>query len=172
MLNIATTALLALSLMGAQGEGGPMMGGGMMDGARMGGGMMKLPMILDNPEVIKTLNITEDQQKKLKDLRYSHQDKVLEIKQKLEREELALRKLMDADTPDRAQIEAKIKVIGGLRTDMELSRIGMYFDIQKILTPDQLKELKSMRGPGCQMGAGNPQGPGPSGQGMPGMQNE
>ncbi len=172
MLNIATTALLALSLVGAQGEGCPMMGGGMMEGTMMAGGMMSLPMILDNPEMTKTLNLTEDQQKKLKDLRYSHQDKVLEIKQKLEREELALRKLMDADTPDKAQIEAKIKVIGSLRTDMELARIGMFFDIQKILTADQLKQLKSMRGAGSHMGMGNPKAPGPSDQDMPGMQHE
>lgn len=172
MLNIATTALLALSLVGAQGEGCPMMGGGMMEGAMMAGGMMRLPMILDNPEMIKALNLTEDQQKKLKDLRYSHQDKVLEIKQKLEREELALRKLMDADTPDKAQIEAKIKVIGGLRTDMEIAHVGIFFDVQKLLTADQLKQLKSLRGAGSHMGAGNQQGPGPSGQGMPGMQHE
>jgi Spy/CpxP family protein refolding chaperone len=177
MVNLTATLLLSTLLGAAQGgcqtmQGQAMMHQGMMDDGWMGTGMHYFRMLHD-PQMIETLNLTEDQQKKLKDLRYSQQEKALDIRQKLEKEQLALSKLMDDENPNRAQIEAKIKTIGSLRTDLELLHAGMMFDIQKILTADQWKQIKDMRG-GHGMGMGSPQGnPGmlEDDMDMPGMHN-
>lgn len=172
MVNLTATLLLSTLLGAAQGGCQMMQGQGMMNQGMMGAGMHYFRM-LHNPQMIEILNLTEDQQTKLKNLRYSQQENALEIRQKLEKEELALSKLMDAENPNRAQIEAKIKTIGSLRTDLELLHAGMIFEVQKILTADQWKMLKDMRG-GCGMGSGFPQGkPGmlEDDMDMPGMHN-
>lgn len=171
MLSLST-ALLTIALVGAQSSGCPMMSGGsgmnmqgmsgMMTGNMMG--IMPVTRMLRDPHMGEMLGLTDVQKSKLETLRYSHQDKMLEMKQKLEREELALTRLMESDTPDKAQIEAKIKTIGSLSTDIELEKIRLFFEIRSILTAEQLDRLEDMTMGGCMQNQDQSQG-----QDMPGM---
>lgn len=174
MLSIVAIPLFITTLVGAQG-GCPMMVQGMMgegmmgQGMMKGGGMMKIMGLFHSPQMAEMLNLTEDQQAKLKDLKYSHEEKVLEIRQKIEREQLALARLLEADKLDKAQIEAKIRTIGSLRTDMQLERVRVFIDVRNLLTEKQLEQLENMSmGP---MGTGPAPSEGQSqpGQGMEGM---
>ena len=107
-------------------------------------GGLRLRLLL-TPQAAEELNLTEDQQDKLKELCYSHQEKVLEIKQKIEREQLELKKLMDADEPNESKIKAKVREIGSLRTDLQLAQVDLYFAARNILTDEQIEKIKSLR---------------------------
>lgn len=107
-------------------------------------GGLRLRLLL-TPQAAEELNLTADQQKKLKELCYSHQEKVLEIKQKIEREQLELKKLMDADEPNESKIKAKVREIGSLRTDLQLAQVDTYFAACEILTDEQIEKIKSLR---------------------------
>jgi Spy/CpxP family protein refolding chaperone len=136
MLRIAAALPLILAgLFGApHGQhGGP----GHFGGLRLG--------LLLTPQAAEELDLTADQQDKLKELCYSHQEKVLETKQKIEREQLELKKLMDADDPNESKIKAKVREIGSLKTDLQLAQVDTYFAVRKILTDEQIEKMKSLR---------------------------
>jgi len=121
-------------------------------------GGLRLRLLL-TPQAAEELNLTEDQQDKLKELCYSHQEKVLEIKQKIEREQLELKKLMDVDEPNESKIKAKVREIGSLRTDIQLTQVDLYFAARNILTDEQIEKIKSLRRGGPRRRGGGPPGP-------------
>ncbi|TET22047.1 MAG: periplasmic heavy metal sensor [Candidatus Stahlbacteria bacterium] len=125
-------------------------------------GGLRLRLLL-TPQAAEELNLTADQQEKLKELCYSHQEKVLEIKQKIEREQLELKKLMDADEPNESKIKAKVREIGSLRTDLQLTQVDLYFAARNILTDEQIEKIKSLR-----RGGGRHRGPRRRGGGLRG----
>jgi len=135
-------------------------------------GGLRLRLLL-TPQAAEELNLTEDQQDKLKELCYSHQEKVLEIKQKIEREQLELKKLMDADEPNESKIKAKVREIGSLRTDIQLTQVDLYFAARNILTDEQIEKIKSLRRGGPRHRGSRRRGGGlrghwvPGGPGMP-----
>lgn len=128
--------------------------------------------MLRNPEAAQELGLSEDQQQKLEDLFYSHQEQALALRQKMEKLELELQKLMNADDPNENQIKAKIREIGALRTDLELERVEFFFKMRGVLTAEQIEKLKTMH-PGmagmermqgrrqCPQGEPPREGPGP-----------
>ena len=143
---LAALPIILASLFGVPNKGP---GGGMM------GGMIGR---LLSPQAIEVLELTDEQVDKLEDLRFSHEKEALEIKQKIEREQLELRKLMDADEPNESKIKAKIREIGSLRTDFQLAQVDTYFAARKILTDEQIEKMESLR-------HGGRRGPGGSGYG-------
>lgn len=162
MLNLASTLLLA-TVIGVQGGAG---GCGQMSGAQSGsmphtnGGFHKITRIMHSETLAGMLELTDDQIGDLEGLRYSHEEKVLSIKQEMEREQLALSHLMDDDELDRRAIETRIKNLASLKTDLQLEHIEVVFSIAEILTDEQMQMLRS----GCTAGCHNP-GSG-AGQGM------
>lgn len=139
------------------------------------GGMSGMGMhfgMFRDPETVEALGLSEDQQQKLEDLYYSHQETALNLRQKMERGQLEMQKLMDADNPNENQIKAKTREIGALRTDMQLEKVEFFFKVRGVLTAEQVEKLKTLRprmggAPGrgaCRDGEGPSRGnPGPSG---------
>jgi Spy/CpxP family protein refolding chaperone len=67
---------------------------------------------------------------------------------------LELRDLLAKDPVDMKAVEAAVKKIESLRTDMFLTHIKAFEEMKSILTPDQRKKFKDMmeeRGPWCGM---------------------
>lgn len=128
--------------------------------------------------MMEKLNLTDEQSKKLDDIRYQHQKKAITMRADLEGARLDLGRLMRADTPDRRAIEAQIDKLSAARTSLEKDRVGQMLEMRAVLTPEQLKTWRSMRGgmrgmhggmphmmrfePGMRGGDG---GSGPGGQG-------
>ncbi len=100
-----------------------------------------------SPQALKELSLTEEQQTKIKALKDTHTDKMLDIRQKIERSALELAKLMDEKDPNQTKIEGKVREIGTLRTDMQLERIDFFFQVRKLLTAAQIEKLGTMRPP-------------------------
>ena len=118
----------------------------------MGGGMGRW---WKNPEMVEKLGVTADQQKKMDDIFQQHRLKLIDVTAAVEREEVTLQPMMEADQPDEARIVAQIDKVAQARAELEKANARMLLGIRRILTPDQWKKLQADaprpgRGPGGQ----------------------
>lgn len=104
-----------------------------------GGGIDRL---INNPKVRKELGITDEQIERLKDakveLENQRKDLIAEIKKARKKQ----MDLMRADELDKTAIMAAINQSGKLRTKMERLRVKELFEVQDILTKEQLGKVK------------------------------
>ena len=138
-----------------RGMGGPGMGG--MHSGGMGAGMGAR-----HAEMMEKLKLTPQQKEKMADLRETQQRKMIGIRGGLEEARLDMRKLMRADVPNQAQIDATIDRMAKLRADAQKSRVATHLAMRGLLTDSQRKTMDEMRGPGGGMGGG-PHGGGKKG---------
>jgi periplasmic protein CpxP/Spy len=171
--------LMAGGWAGAQGPGGgPGMGPGF--------GMHRPPMERslgrmgehgqwwNNPNVVKQVNLTDDQRKAMDGILQDHRMKLIDLQANLERAEVAMGPLLKADTPDRGQIEGQIDKVVQARAALEKANSLFLLDLRMQLKPDQWKQLQTMRQNHMQRGMHNEgmrdRGRGGWGQGRPGGQ--
>lgn len=130
----------------AQGPGGP--------GMEPGFGQHRPPMerafgfangqFWNNPDVVKQLNLTDDQRKAMDGILQDHRMKLIDLEAALRKAEVEMIPLMKADTPDRAAIEAQIDKVVSARADLEKANARFLLDIRMQLKPDQWKQLQTM----------------------------
>jgi Spy/CpxP family protein refolding chaperone len=155
---------------GGCGMGGPGMGGmhrgmGGMQGMHGGGMGMGAGGGARHAEMMEKLKLTAQQKEKMADLREAQQRKMIGIRGGLEEARLDMRKLMRADAPNQAQIDATIDRMAKLRADAQKSRIATHIAMRGLLNESQRKTMDEMRGAGGGMGGGMHDGTGPGAQG-------
>jgi len=91
---------------------------------------------------IEQLKLTEAQKKDFDKIHVDMEKQ--EIAQKAENEtaRVELRQLFKADTPDKSAIEKKLAEIADLEVQMHMIKINSWFDVNKLLTPEQQKTWK------------------------------
>lgn len=90
-------------------------------------------------ELKKQLNLTEEQEKKIEDLRLSHEEKVIKFKSELELKELEMRKLRASENVSRDAMINLTKEISAIRNDMALARTNHQMDVYELLDTTQRK---------------------------------
>jgi len=130
--------------------GGPGMGRGMGMGRAYGApqpgrGPMERGMgrWWKNPEMVEKLGVTADQQKKMDDIFQQYRLKLIDLTASVEREEVTLEPLVQADQPDEARIVAQIDKVAQARAELEKANARMLLGIRRVLTPDQWKKLQA-----------------------------
>ncbi len=98
----------------------------------------------NNPDIVKQLTLSDDQRKAMDGILQDHRMKLIDMQATLRKAELAMGPLMEADTPDRAAIEAQIDKVVGARADLEKANARFLLDIRMQLKPDQWKQLQTM----------------------------
>jgi len=138
---------MAGGLAWAQGPDGPGMGHGfaqhrppMEQAFGLAGGQF-----WNNPNLVKQLNLTDDQRKAMDGILPDHRMKLIDLHAALDRAEVTMGPLMKADTPNRSAIEAQIDKVVQARADLEKANARFLLDIRMQLTPDQWKQLRTMR---------------------------
>lgn len=147
---------------GRQGMGMRRMGRGPTHGGMGFGAWWK------NSETVAKLQLSDDQVKKIQAAFHNHRLKLVDLRADLEKQELQLRPLLDADQPDEQKVAAQIDQITVARGRLEKENALMMLGIRRVLTVDQWKKLQAMkaeRRPG--MGGGR-RGFGPDREGRPG----
>lgn len=146
---VSTIGSGAFALASAQGEKEGLPGhvqgmrGGM--GEMMGGGhAAEQPLISLALHSKDQLGLTLDQVKALEALRSEFQKEAIRRSATLQIAEMELAELLRADSADLTKVEAKLRQLEGLRTDLRLSRIKTLQKGQAILTPEQRKKLESL----------------------------
>jgi len=102
----------------------------------------------------KLLDLTEEQQGKLKDLQLAHQKKVLPIKNDLAEKNAKLNTLETTEPVDMKAINSLIDDISKQKAQLMKERVSMHQEIRKMLTDDQRIIFDSHQGRGRGRGQG------------------
>lgn len=143
-VSVVALAVFAYGEMGGRGMGPGMMGDCGMDGQMMGAEhhMSKHLMGLDLDEQQKTL-VGEIKSRMMKEMiRRSADMRIAQIE---------LKDLLRQDPVDMKAVEAKVKQLEMMKTEMHLSHIKAMEDIKTKLTPEQRKKLREMMEAGPMM---------------------
>ena len=119
----------------------------------------------DDPEFIKKLGLSDDQQKKMDEIFNSARLKLIDQFAAVQKEEAIMEPLVAADPPDENKLLAQIDRVAQARAELEKANARMLLGIRSQLTHEQWLKLKAERPPkhGPMHGAGRPPdgGPGP-----------
>lgn len=118
--------------------GGP---GGGPGGLNLQRGIMREPsycrMLIDRPD----LNLTSEQRDALRKLQIKHTKETFDIRADLQINKIELRKLRFSQNPDFNLIKAKLEKISKLQLALQVSRVKLQIDADKILTDEQKDAL-------------------------------
>jgi Spy/CpxP family protein refolding chaperone len=133
-----------------------------------------------NSDIAQKLNLNDSQIKQLEDTFYQHKLKLIDITADMQKADMKLQQMLDADTVDENAVNAQVDQVLTARGKMEREFTAMNLNFRKILTVDQWKQLRSIQGeqmhdrffnrqvgpPGVGIGGGV-QGPGPQSEVLP-----
>lgn len=126
---LTLAALFAGAAAFAQGGGPP---NRMMRGMRMD----------MHQEMMKQLNLTEDQQSQIQKLHLNLEKKQAELRAKIQVAQIDMRELMLTDNLDKAAIEKKMDAVADLRGQSRKNMIDHWFAVYNMLKPEQQKIWK------------------------------
>ena len=121
----------------------------------------------DDPEFVKNLGLSEDQQKKMDDIFNSARLKLIDLSASVQKEEAIMEPLVAADPPDENKLLAQIDRVAQARAELEKANARMLLGIRRQLTHEQWLKLKAERPPMHGPMRGSMQGP-MQGMGRPG----
>lgn len=96
-----------------------------------------------NPDLVKSLNITPDQQKRMDDIFQKSRLELIDLKGALEKQEVILQPMLDANPPDTNKVLGQIDRVAQARADLEKGNARMLLGIRGVLTPDQWTKLQT-----------------------------
>jgi Spy/CpxP family protein refolding chaperone len=99
-----------------------------------------------NSEIAKKLQLSDGQIGQLDQTFYDHKVKLIDYGAEMEKQDLKLQSLLDADVPNEGQVEAQVDQVLAARGKLEREYTLMNLDLRKVLSLDQWRQLKSIRG--------------------------
>jgi Spy/CpxP family protein refolding chaperone len=99
-----------------------------------------------DPEISQKLQLSEGQIAQLDQTFYDHRVKLIDHNAEMEKQDLKLQSLLDADQPDEGQIGSQVDLVLAARGKLEREYTFMNLDLRKVLSLDQWRQLKSIRG--------------------------
>jgi Spy/CpxP family protein refolding chaperone len=98
-----------------------------------------------DPALAKKLNLTEDQQKRMAGIFQESRLKLIDLRAALEKQEVILHPLLEADRPDEGQVLSQIDKVAQARAELEKANARMLLGLRRVLTLDQWKQLQTMQ---------------------------
>jgi Spy/CpxP family protein refolding chaperone len=108
---------------------------------RMPGG----PRWWKNSELVQKVGVSEAQVQQIERIFQDSRLKLIDTKATLEKQEVQLEPLIQADNPDEGQITAQIEKVAAARAELEKANALMQVAIRRVLTLDQWKKLQSLQ---------------------------
>jgi Spy/CpxP family protein refolding chaperone len=96
-----------------------------------------------NLPAVQKLDLTPEQRKSIDDIFQQHRLKLIDLEAGLQKEELILEPLVTAEPPDDAKVLAQIDRVAQARAELEKANSRMLWQVRRLLTPDQWKQLRS-----------------------------
>ncbi len=117
----------------------------------------------DDPDFVKRLGLSSDQQKKMDEIFNTNRLKLIDQFATLQKEEAIMEPLVASDPPDEARLLAQIDRVAQARAELEKANARMLLGIRRELTHEQWVKLEADRPP--MHGPRHPPdgGPGPDG---------
>ena len=98
-----------------------------------------------NSEVAQKLQLTNQQLTKLDQIFYQYRMNLIDYQAETEKQDLKLQALVDADSPDEAQINQQMDQVLESRGKLEREFTTMTLDLRRVLSLPQWKQLQSFR---------------------------
>lgn len=95
-----------------------------------------------NSELVQKVGVSDQQVQQMEQIFQNSRARLIDLKANLEKAELSLEPLMEADNPNEAQIGAAIDRVSQARAALEKEHAMMLVGIRKVLTLDQWKKLQ------------------------------
>ena len=99
-----------------------------------------------NSKVVEKLQLSDYQVKQLEEVFYQHRLKLIDFGAEMEKADMKLRQMLNADTVDESQVNTQVDQVLAARGKMEREFTMLTLNFRKILTPDQWKQLQAIRG--------------------------
>lgn len=96
-------------------------------------------------ELKDKLNLSPEQEKQLKDVRFKYAKDQIQVRANLQSKRLDVQQIMQSDKLDRAVLEKKWREIGDLQVQQKLMAFDQQQEMKKNLTPEQQKIIKDFR---------------------------
>lgn len=90
------------------------------------------------------LKLTDDQMKRLKDIRDAFSKKAVKERADMKARGIDLKRALDADKVDLADVEKKIREISTMRVDLRIARLKAIQEGKSVLNDDQQKQLSKI----------------------------
>jgi Spy/CpxP family protein refolding chaperone len=110
---------------------------------RFEGGGTGLLRMAGNPRVRQFLSLTDDQVARLHTIGVDAEKASVQNRADLQLRHIELRELMRADNPDQNAIMAKLDEVNALQGKIAKQRVQTLLSARSVLTPDQIKKLKT-----------------------------
>lgn len=91
------------------------------------------------------LNLTEQQQQKMDDLRFQHQKAMIQKNADLKEAKLEMQNMMQKTEVDEKAVLGKQKQISALKAEIAEARLKHRLEMRKVLTPEQREKMNQMR---------------------------
>jgi Spy/CpxP family protein refolding chaperone len=115
-----------------------------------------------NPRIAERLSLTADQTKRMDDIVEHSRLDLIDLRANLEKEQVRLGPIMDANPVNTAAASAQIDKVADARANLEKANAKMLLSIRGVLTPDQWTKLHERPTPSAQ-GAAPAGAPGAAG---------
>ncbi len=97
-------------------------------------------------EISKKLQLSDGQVAQLDQIFYDHRVNLIDHGAEMAKQDLKLQSLLDADQPDEGQVSSQVDLVLAARGKLEREYTFMNLDLRKVLSLDQWRQLKSIRG--------------------------
>lgn len=87
----------------------------------------------------KQLNLTQDQQKKIQELKLAHEEQMIKLRSDAELKELEIRKLIGSDNVSRNEMIKLTKELNAIKDEIEIAKVNHKMDVYDNLDTDQKK---------------------------------
>jgi len=102
----------------------------------------------NNPRIVDVLKLTDEQRKAMDNVLLDHREKLIDLRANLEKAELAMEPLLNADQPNETQILAQIDKVAQARAELEKANARFLLALRGKLTPEQWKQVQDFRNNG------------------------
>ncbi len=99
----------------------------------------------ENDRIVTHLNLTGDQQARIKDLVYDHATRMIDLNAGLEKAKLALENQVERQEFDAAEVRRTFATFQEARRLLETEYFQMLLSVREVLTHEQWKKLLSLR---------------------------
>ena len=125
--------------------GGPGMGMPGPGGMKMRRGRDGMPggAWWKDSRIVQEIGLSDQQSTQIEKIFQDHRLQLVDLHANLEKAEIAMEPMMQADQPNEGQITSQIDKIAQARAALEKSNAVMLLGIRKVLTADQWKKLQT-----------------------------
>jgi Spy/CpxP family protein refolding chaperone len=95
-------------------------------------------------QVLKDAGLSDQQIRRLENLRLEAEKQALDIRHEMQKERLELARLMQAEKPDRNAIFKQLEKISALQLQLKKNRVGSLLDARAEMTPEQWEKVQKI----------------------------